>query len=889
MYDIYEDEQERLWLATYEGGVFVVEKDQLLQSQGKEVTAVLHYNSNQTKNSISSNIINSITPGSDGSVWLGSDDGGVNHIQNNQEISFFNTAKGNLNSDFVKSITSDSEGNIWISTDNGLSYIAPGSNQAQQILKNELNSSILVTAIQDDKLWVKTLSEIKCIDWKKNKIKSVYFDDRSYSCAYYYPPGKKMYMGTSDGFIVYSPDTFLLSTTIPHIAVTNILLANQPVEVGKEYDRNVILSESLASQSEITLHYTQNSFSLEFSSFYFLDAKKIRYAYRLKGFDDNWHENEGSNNRASFINVPSDSYVFEVQNIDSEGNKIGNIASLKMNITPPWYSSIYAISIYILIIFLILFQLWRMLRYSQLLKYERMEREKTMKLTKMKLDFFANVSHEFKTPLSLILGHTGQLILKESNSSQKTELSSIQKNARKMHLLINQMMEYNNKETIQEELILTETSLSDFASEIFTQFYDAFKNKDVHAEFQSEDIPYIFLIDQAKMESVFTNLLSNALKFVSPGGNVRMSLSINKETETEVIVSIQVVDDGCGIAEVDLNRVFERYFKSPATLHLNKEGSGIGLSLVKDMVERHDGNISIYSKENEGTTVEILLTVKKHLSFVLNRKHPESLFHSPEDINCSKKLKILIVEDNEELQRFIVKTFSTQFDFITANNGKEGLDKAIRLLPDLIISDVMMPKMDGLVLSQNLKNNVQTAFIPIIILTAKNDRETELNSFKYADAFVAKPFDINYLGAMILQLATKSKRMEEKVREKEIIQPRKEDIVSPDEIFLKEITEMIENDLSNSDLNVALLCEKNKMGTKQVYRKIKLLTGMSVVEYIRNIRIKKAAMYLRQKKLSISEIMYLVGFSNHSYFSKCFKEEYGMTPKEFVNNFTLQD
>jgi len=319
---------------------------------------------------------------------------------------------------------------------------------------------------------------------------------------------------------------------------------------------------------------------------------------------------------------------------------------------------------------------------------------------------------------------------------------------------------------------------------------------------------------------------------------------------------------------------------------LNKDGSGIGLSLVKTIIEDHGGSVSIQSQKGEGTTVSISLSTKKTMSFIKSNNDIEhTLLDISKFINLPQKPTILIVEDNDDIRTFIVETLSQKFSFITATNGKEGLEMASKHLPDLIITDITMPIMNGLELCRNLKNNIHTTFIPVIVLTAKNDRQTEMNALiEQADVFISKPFDINYLSDRIIQLILKRKRTEEKTREKEITNPQEEILPSSDEKFLKQLTALIEEYLSDTDLNVTTLGQKSGIGDKQIYRKIKQLTGMTVVEYIRSIRLKKAAMFLRQNKLSVSEILYLVGFSTHSYFTKCFKEEYGMSPKEFVSN-----
>jgi len=690
-------------------------------------------------------------------------------------------------------------------------------------------------------------------------------------------------MGANDGFIEFSPDTIYSQQNKASLSITNLLVSNKLIKVGVSYDKNVILKESLFDQKAIDLNFNQNTFTLEFSAFLFEKSANIGYAHRLKEYNNEWQQNDGSNNKATFTNVSPGSYTFEVRTIEGNGKLSKNIATLNIKIKAPWYQSIGALLVYFVIVAFILYQFWRLFRYRQLLRFERMERKKMLELIKMKTDFFVNVSHEFKTPLSLIIGHVSQLVVDEPETAEKKKLQSIQKNAQKIHLLISQMLDFSNdKSTIQ--LMPSETSLVDFVKEIFDQFEKEFATNNINAEFISDNISYPFLIDRVKMESVFTNLLSNALKFVTPQGTIRVAINKVEESDSTISVLIKVEDNGFGISEEDLPKVFDRYFKSSDSKHLNKEGSGIGLSLVKSIIDEHGGSVSIQSKKDIGTTVFIRLSTKKIQRFIKTKNESAiDLFNVSKLLNLAEKPTILLIEDNSDIREFIVETLSLNYNFLTAEDGKKGLEIASKYPLDLIITDITMPGINGLEVCRILKDNMHTAFIPIIVLTAKADTLTEMNAFlEQADAFIPKPFDINYLSGRITQLILKKKGNEDKIREKDITTPREEVLPSPDEKFLKEITSLIEECLQNVDLNVTTLNQKSGLGDKHIYRKIKQLTGMTVVEYIRNIRLKKAAMFLKQDKLSISEVLYLVGFSTPSYFTKCFKEEYGMTPKEFV-------
>ena len=872
MYCIVEDKAGKLWLGTYEGGIFVVDKKQL-STTADIIYAENHFGSYTATRSISGNIINSLALHPDGAVWAGTDNSGINRISTiEQKVNIYTHPADGLSSNFIKSLAIDDKGEIWIGADNGLNYLKKPYEQIRTIEPEKITDPVRFITIQNDNLWFGTNIGIACYNRTRRNLNAVYLGQSYFSCATYYAPENRMYLGAPNGVIEFYPDSLLKAETVPSLQITGYSTDNDQTQ------------KELFERKTLRLPYRQNSFSVEFSAFLYRKAF-LRYAYRLKGYDNIWREIPGISNRATYINVPPGQYTFEVGNVDSDGTFMDNTASVEITILPPWYRTTIALLVYILLLAGIVIGIIYRTHKRHRQEIERVKREKTMKLTRMKLDFFANVSHEFKTPLSLIIGYISQLIVHETDNEQKRQMQIVRKNADKIHTLINQMLDYKEGENKDEELILSETTLPEFIREIFTQFETTFREKGINAEFTADNIPHTFSIDRVKMESVLTNLLSNASKFVSPQGHIRLSVTTVQEDEQFYTASISIEDDGCGIPANDLPKVFDRYFISQSSQHLNKEGSGIGLDIARKIVEQHGGTIGIRSEENKGTCVTITLTTSKTIAFTKDGL-PGNRIGTP-----AEKPFVLVVEDNTEIREFITSNLSEHFCFLTASNGKEGVDIARKSMPQLIITDLMMPEADGEYLCRSLRNNVNTAFIPVIILTARNDSQTELQSYEYADAFITKPFDLNYLYRLSEKLITKSRKIAEKTRQKEIITPQVTELISPDEQFLKQITHIIEESLSDPDLNVTTLCQKSGINDKQVYRKIKQLTGMSVVEYIRSIRLKKAAMFLRQDKLSVSEIMYLVGFSNASYFTRCFKEEYGVSPKEFTrqNNTSKHD
>ena len=618
---------------------------------------------------------------------------------------------------------------------------------------------------------------------------------------------------------------------------------------------------------------------MEFSSFRFSDSEE-HFTYRLQGFDEKWQQTTG--NRAVFINIPAGEYRFEVCQARPDGSPSPETTALEIRIRPVWYATTGAFLFYGALLAGLAFWVVYSVRMRHQLQLEHMEREKTLKLVRMKTEFFANLSHEFKSPLSIIIGLTGRMIASEADALRSRELQSVRSNAEKMHLLLDQMLDYNDNSG-SSLFIPAATSLQELAREVFDHFAPAFAQKEISARFVAEEIGYIFMLDRVRMESVFQNLLSNALKFTPRGGSVLMSVSIGEQTSEMLYADIRVEDTGCGIRKEELPFIFNQYYRAPSNQEFNENGSGIGLYLAKKIVEMHKGQLSVTSVEGRGSCFTVRLSTLKADSFILQPDSAEELsLHNLSKVwQHSRKPILLLVEDNPDIRDLIVASLGSDYTFRLAAEGREGLKLLETEKIDLVITDIAMPGMDGLEMSRAIRNSLHTAFLPIIILTGKSDMQTQLQSFEYADAFISKPFNLNYLNSRIIQLLIKHEHYLEKMKRQQMLTPQVETLESADERFLQEIVEIVNRHLGDPNLSAAKLCEESRYGSKQVYRKIKQLTGMGVVEFIRDTRLQKAALYLSQQKLSVTEIMYMVGFTTASYFSKCFKARFGVSPSEY--------
>lgn len=872
MYSIAEDPYGRLWIGTYDGGMYGVDKERILTSK-ERVICDIHLNKNSVP-ALASNIVRNIAI-HENDIYAE-----TYNVINIISLETWETRRTPLPYDvFVLSMIPGGDC-VWIGTDKGLFQIRRDGS-----LNKVSGSDVYVMSLawQDDRIWVagKTSISSYCPEtgiWEHTPMNELTLMSVT-------PFGHKLYFGTVDGIIEYSSENRKASDQSRDITLTRMWVNDEPVEVGKKYDGHVILERNITLTDRITLAHSQNSFAFSMSSFAF-GGEDDAMMYRLKGFDDKWRRIQDRENKAVFINVPSGDYIFEFAAAGSAPEPTGKVYSVGLHIKPVWYATPLAYFIYVILsmgVCIVAIHIWKM-RHQ--LRMEHEERERAIAMADSKTEFLSDISHEFKSPLSIILSFVSRMTASESDALRTRELQTIQKNAEKMHLLLNQMVAFN--ENGSSNLFMpVAVSLGEIAKEAWGRFAMAFAEKDISARFVADDIGYMFMVDRVQMESVLQNLLSNALKFTPRGGSILMSVSISDETTDMVYADIKVEDTGCGISADELPKIFNRFYMGTSTKGMNQSGSGIGLHMVKRIVEMHKGRIMVSSEQGKGSCFTIRLSTMKADSFILKSavESDPSLHNLSRVWQHDRKPIILIVEDNQDIRDFIIASLGKDYVFLTAQDGKSGLNILKKEKIDLVITDIAMPEMDGLTMSRSIRNNLHTAFLPIIILTGKNDAQTQMQSFEYADAFIAKPFDLNYLNGRIIQLLIKHEQYLNKMRQQNILQQQTESLESPDDLFLQEMTAIVSRHIDDSNFSVSVLCSESHWSDKQVYRKMKQLTGKTVSEFIREIRLEKAAAYLAQHKLTVNEVMYKVGFTTASYFSKCFKEKFGVSPSEYYQNY----
>lgn len=863
-YYMFEDLDGNFWISTCLGGLFVIRKDKLLHSASGYCVADKNYT---TQEGLKSMFINQVVEDRSGNVWIMLYNNGIQKLNpKSGKFTAFRLPRTNeeITTDFLMS---DSEGYLWAGCHNKVLRINPVTETVTEINLNQKNCNILSMAEVESSIWVSTTKGLWGIDKKNNAVSRIPVGDQMFTCVCYDKTDRRVFLGGYDGIGLCTPSAVSKAAKYLPVHITAITANNQKITTDS----------SVRYTQNIELSYKENNLSFEFSDYSYDHIKKGNFVYKLEGLDKDWRQVDERSNRISYTNIPHGKYTLFIRHA---GDRQKTASMLSVTILPPWYQTLWAKMAYFLIIGGLVGWIINFFMVKNRLKLEQMEKRQIMEQSQQKLDFLSNISHDLKNPISMIVTPISKLLIDVKDYHQKSMLEVVYRNAVSLNEMIHKLLEFNRIDRKEDSmLIVSRIELVSFVKNI----YAVYKEADVEEKYQwhlSCNTNSLFMdMDVIKLKSIINNLLSNATKYTPQGGTISLVIEYHEDLQA---VSIHIADTGIGIAENELPYVFQRFYQSSRTKQ-QYEGTGIGLYLVKTYTELHHGKVEVASTIQKGTTFTVTFPVDESLNLsVSSTQEPEN--REEADSHELKPL-ILIVDDNPEMRNVIQTILADGYRCVFAANGKEGLEVVNNQQPDLIISDLMMPVMDGIEMSRILKKNLTTAVIPIIMLTAKDDKQTERKSLQsQIDAFIAKPFDAEILYFKVSQLLHNRVAYETKARMEKISSPKPvEEIASQDEKFLTAITQLIEDHISDSDLNVNALCNLSGVGSKQIYRKVKQLTGMSPVEYIKSIRMKKAAMLLQQRKFTVSEVMYMVGYSNASYFSKCFQGVFGKTPKQYAS------
>lgn len=702
--------------------------------------------------------------------------------------------------------------------------------------------------------------------------------------------------------LCFAPQQVRKNAYVPEIVFSGLKIANKVIvpEAGS------VLPESLNSLSHLSLSHKENTVTFSFAALDMSFPENVKYAYILEGFDKEWNY-VGKQRTATYTNLPKGKYVFRVKSTNGAGIWVENEHSLNITVKPSFWETTYAFILYILVFIAVLLGGAYILFLIYRLKHEVSVEQQ---VTDMKLRFFTNISHELRTPLTLIEGPL-EFILKRSDLSKEVreQLQVVERNTHRMLRLVNQILDFRKIQNHKMKLCVEQIDIVSFVHKIMENFESVAESNKIDFMFESEQPVLKLWVDADKVEKIVFNLLSNAFKYTQPGKTITVFVHENEDS-----VTVGVQDQGIGIPENKKNSLFVRFETLLDKNLFNPNSSGIGLSLVKELVEMHHATIRVESKEGEGSCFMVdFLKGKEHygedVEFVLSdnvevmdaiskQDVPDDAVTVPDvaasdasqDKTAAEKT-MLLVEDNLELRFFLRSIFSPRFRIIEAANGVEGLEKAVKYIPDIIISDIMMPEKDGITLVRELREELTTSHIPVVLLTAKTDMDTKLQSLQQgADSYITKPFSATYLEARVDNLLARRQKLRQfycerlmNVNPPEVENEEEEiDMMSQqDRRFLERLTEFMERNIDNGDLVVDDLVHEMAVSRSVFFKKLKSLTGLAPIEFIKEMRVKRAAQLIETGEFNMTQIAYMVGINDPRYFSKCFKQRFGMTPTEY--------
>ena len=850
---VYQDPEGIYWIGSDRGLIMFNEKTGRFSKYSKKES---------DPRSLNSTFVKSICPDPRDPVkylWVGTAGGGISKMNKAEGTFEHFTTRDGMPNNVVYGILPDSKGNLWLSTNHGLSRFNPDSvtfknfDALDGLQSNEFNTG-----------------------------------------AYYKSNSGEMFFGGIKGLNYFYPQNIKDNDFIPNIVITSCEVLNE-TDNKDNLSRLINSSEGLG---KIILPFHANNIRFEFASLDYSASGKNRFKYKLDNFNENWII-AGTKHNASFTNLSPGHYVFRVLGSNNDGIWNEKGAAVNLIILPPWWRTWWAYSIYGLLFISGLYSLRRYelnrMKLKNQLKLEKVESDSLRHLDQLKTRFFANISHEFRTPLTLILGQIESVLLLGIGMKAKGKLHIANRNARRLLTLINQLLDISKIEAGSMALKAEQHNIVSFLKSLFYSFESLADTKQITLKFESDlvNIPVFFEPD--KMEKVFYNLFSNAFKFTPAGGTITVAAGISGSS-----AQILIKDTGAGIPADRLNKIFDRFYQLDNSSTREHEGTGIGLALTKELIELHNGKIEVHSKPGAGAEFTITLP----LGSLINQKITSDVVaHNDifDDIstepgtdtkadNLSVKGNgrhkndeiILVVEDNADVRNYIREQLESEFVIIDARNGEAGIAKARGIVPDLIITDIMMPKMDGYRFSTEIRKDERTSHIPIIMLTAKAGLDDKIEGLETGiDTYMTKPFSTRELQVTVKNLIQQRKELRKRFSTATIIKPSEVSAVSADQVFLQKTMQIIEKHFSDEQFGVELLSSEVGMSVSQMNRKLKALIDQPAGQLIRSLRLQRAADLLKINKGTVAEICYQVGFNDQSYFSRAFKKQFGCSPSDY--------
>ncbi len=909
-----EDASGIIWIGTFYGGVV---------SYNPKTEKIKHYKTKEfTDHKIHTSGVRKVLVDAENNIWIGTTTG-LFRINSLDKESFSvmpmrNKMTGKyqnaLNANHILSIYESTEGTLWIGT-RGAGLCKFDKIKDTFIWYNELyglqeeNVAAIVEG-NDQNIWISGNEGLHKIEFENGNITNYNVNDGLLANDFNFNAVHKdkngsLYFGSYLGVDFFDPKDVSINKAFPSLYLTGFKLFNKKV-IPNTYDSP--FQKVISETDSISLTHKQSVFTIEFTGINYTRPEKNQYAYYLEGLEKSWNY-VGNTRSATYTNLDYGDYIFRLKAANNDGVWNDDSLNLKITILPPWWKTNWAIFSYIFLFFLGIYLLNKVtkerIKEKQLIKYEREQRSKEEELHKKKLQFFTNISHEFRTPLTLIINPLIDIIKSKTYDlpeEVKEKHFIIYKNTNRLSRLINELMDFRKLEINKLKVKAQEINIVDFVKEIVSYFAEEALNKkiDLKVTHNTEDL--IAWVDKSMIEKIIFNLLSNAFKVTPEEGEIEVRIDSNfcaevyNKENVQNSFEIQVRDTGPGLEKEQLSKIFERFYQ---VNNLNKwyyGGTGIGLEVVRSFVELHKGSVEVDSEINKGTTFKIVLPLgKSHFSvdeifedrqnqnIAIKEKLVVPSTNSKEKVidEDLKKHRLLIVEDNTELRNYLEQELKGNYKIFTATNGNEGLRQAQKEIPDIIITDVIMPEMNGFDFCSKIKTDMQTSHIPLLMLTAKTMHEDRLIGIESgADAYMSKPFDLRILKSRLAQLLSSRQILFNKyfsaISDTEI----NENTTSLDKEFIEKVLKYINESLSDPDLSVEILASQLHLSRSQFYRKIKTLTGQTANQFLRNIRLQRAKQILEKGYNNISDVCYQVGFSSPSYFTKCFKNHFGILPTE---------
>jgi len=922
VWDIIEDRHKGIWIGTLGGGL-----QKLDPATGKFIT---YPPSN--KNIEGTEYVLVMEQLKNGDLWAGTAGGIDIYSASGGPTRHLCNIAGNeqsLSNDNINAIYEDQKGYVWIGTREGLNCVDPVSGRIRRYTtQNGLPDNTVLTILEDKRhhLWMSTPSGLIRFEPPETFLGMITpaafrnFDEadglqgREFNekSAFKTKSGYLIF-GGAGGFNLFNPDSISIDYHTPPIVFTELQVGGKPARIGEKYSGQIILHQAAAWTDSLVLPYGASDFSLSFIALSYGHSPRIKYAYRLKGFNSEWIQIENNaDNRATYTNLDPGDYTLEVKSSNQDGVWNKHPVTMQLAVLPPFWKTTWAYLIYALLLLGVLYLARSILLYRAHMRFqleqERQQASHTHDMDMLKIRFLTNISHEFRTPLSLILAPLDKLMTDVREPALSKQLDMIRRNAKRLLYLVSQLLDFRKMEVQEIQLHLAKEDIIAFVRDAALSFTDIAEKKNINFTITSQIASVRASFDPDKLERILFNLLSNAFKFTQDGGQV--SLKIQRETDADHKnwLKISIEDNGIGIPENKVPQIFERFFQHDLPYQMINAGSGIGLSITQEFVRLHGGRIEVFSTEGKGScfivwlpasTVDAVALQNTQTIHEANKNNPAPEKQQNEKIHIAaltadasitdqyhekpdgRKKTILLVEDHEDFRFYLKDNLGVQFNILEASDGEKGWELCLTTRPDLIVSDIMMEGMDGLQLCRKIKKDPRTAAIPVILLSARASQQQQLEGLKQgANDYMTKPFNFEVLQARIRNLLQQAKQVRKEAPPKVEIEPAHTAMDSQQDQFLQAAKKAVEAAMEDSEFSVEQLSQALYVSRVTLYKKLVAITGKTPIEFIRTLRVKKAAEYL-QKGMNVAQAAYEVGYNNPKNFTKHFKQTFGMLPSDY--------